>query len=80
MDQLIWEPEMGRLAQTTSNTAFLNQKIKIKSSIHNPDVPHIKVRDVLNRLYTTFYTATKKKNTNKSMNQILEIIFHLIIL
>lgn len=74
MDQLIWEPEMGRLAQTTSNTAFL------KSSIHNPDVPHIKVRDVLNRLYTTFYTATKKKNTNKSMNQILEIIFHLIIL
>lgn len=37
-------------------------------------------RDVLSRFCTTLYTATKKKNTNKSMNQILEIIFHLIIL
>lgn len=69
---------MGCLSQTTSKTAFLNQKIK--SSIHNPDASHVKARDVLSGLYTTFYTATKKENTNKSMSQILEIIFHLIIL
>lgn len=68
---------MGRLSQTTSKTAFFNQKMK--SSIHNSDVSHVKVRDVLSRL-CAFYAATKKKNTNKSISQILEIIFHLIIL
>lgn len=72
MEQLIWEPEMVCLSQTTSKTVFLNQKMK--TSMHIPDVSHVKVRDVLSRLYAIFCTATKK-NINKSMSQILEIIF-----
>lgn len=46
---------MGRLAQTTSKTAFLNQKIKIKSSIHNPDVSHVKEGCVKQIVYNILY-------------------------